>query len=89
MSKKTEQPEVEQTQQTEAPAAPAAEENMSKQLDELREKGKVNLYAPTLEKLNQDALALIAAAEGKAFAGAAGYNVIKGYTILITLKKED
>lgn len=89
MSKKTEEPEVEQTQQTEVPAAPAAEETTSKQLDELHEKGNVTLYAPTLEKLNQDALALIAAAEGKAFAGAAGYNVIKGYTILITLKKED
>jgi len=91
MSKKTEQPEVEQTQQTEVPAAPAAEETTSKQLDELHEKGKVTLYAPTLEKLNQDALALIAAAkaEGNVSAGAAGYNVIKGYTILITLKKED
>ena len=90
MSKKTEQPEVEQTQQTEVPAAPAAEETTSKPIDVLREKGKVNLYAPTLEKLNQDALELIAAAEGKAFAGAAGYNAIKGrYTIIITLKKED
>ena len=91
MSKKTEQPEVEQTQQVEetAPAAPAAEETTPKQLEELCEKGKVVLYASTLEELNQDALALIAAAEGKAYAGAAGYNVIKGYTILITLKKED
>ena len=89
MSKKTEEPEVEQTQQTEVPAASAAEETTSKQLDELHEKGKVTLYAQTLEKLNQDALELIAAAEGKAYAGAAGYNVIKGYTILITLKKED
>ena len=93
MSKKTEDPEVEQTQQTEetAPAAPAAEETTSNPLDVLREKGKVTLYAPTLEELNQDALALIAAAkaEGNVSAGAAGYNVIKGYTILITLKKED
>ena len=91
MSKKTEQPEVEQTQQTEVPAAPAAEETTSKPIDVLREKGKVTLYAPTLEKLNQDALALIAAAkaEGNVSAGAAGYNAIKGYTILITLKKED
>ena len=89
MSKKTEQPEVEQTQQTEVPAAGAAEETTSKPIDVLREKGKVTLCEPTLEKLNQDALALIAAAEGNAYAGAAGYNVIKGYTILITLKKED
>lgn len=89
MSKKTEQSEVEQTQQTEVPAAPAAEETTSKPIDVLREKGKVTLCAPTLEKLNQDALALIAAAEGNAYAGAAGYNVIKGYTILITLKKEE
>lgn len=90
MSKKTEQQEVEQTQQTEVPAAPAAEETTSQPIDVLREKGKVTLYAPTLEKLNQDALEIIAAAEGKAYAGAAGYNVIKGYyTILITLKKED
>ena len=91
MSKKPEQPEVEQTQQTEVPAAPAAEETTSQPIDVLREKGKVTLYAPTLEKLNQDALALIAAAkaEGHVSAGAAGYNVIKGYTILITLKKED
>lgn len=91
MSKKTEQPEVEQSQQTEVPAAPAAEETTSKPIDVLREKGKVVLYAPTLEKLNQDALELIAAAkaEGNVSAGAAGYNVIKGYTILITLKKED
>ena len=89
MSKKTEQPEVEQNQQTEVPAVTAAEETTSKPIDVLREKGSVTLYAQTLEKLNQDALALIAAAEGKAFAGAAGYNVIKGYTILITLKKED
>lgn len=90
MSKKNEQPEVEQTQQTEVPAAPAAEETTSKPIDVLREKGKVNLYAPTLEKLNQDALELIAAAkaEGNVSAGAAGYNVIKGYTIIITLKKE-
>ena len=90
MSKKTEQPEVEQTQQAEVPATPVAEETTSKPIDVLREKGSVNLYAPTLEKLNQDALELIAAAEGKAFAGAAGYNAIKGrYTIIITLKKED
>lgn len=91
MSKKTEQPEVEQTQQTEVPAAPAAEETTSKPIDVLREKGKVTLYAPTLEKLNQDALALIAAAkaDGNVSAGAAGYNVIKGYTIIITLKKEE
>lgn len=91
MSKKTEQPEVEQTQQTKVPVAPAAEETMSQPIDVLREKGKVVLYAPTLEKLNQDALELIAAAkaEGNVSAGAAGYNVIKGYTILITLKKED
>lgn len=88
MSKKTEEPEVEQTQQTEVPAAQAAEETTSKPIDVLREKGKVNLYAPTLEKLNQDALELIAAAEGKAFAGAAGYNDKKGHTIIITLKKE-
>ena len=90
MSKKTEEPEVEQTQQTEVPAAPAAEKTTSKPIDVLREKGKVNLYAPTLEKLNQDALALIAAAEaeGNVSAGAAGYNVIKGYTIIITLEKE-
>jgi len=89
MSKQKEQPEVEQTQQTEVPATPVAEETTSQPIDVLREKGKVTLYAPTLEKLNQDALALIAAAEGKAYAGAAGYNVIKGYTILITLQKED
>ena len=89
MIKKTGQPEVEQTQQTEVPAAVAAEETTSKPIDVLREKGKVTLYAPTLEKLNQDALEIIAAAEGKAYAGAAGYNVIKGYTILITLRKED
>lgn len=91
MSKKTEQPEVEQTQQTEVPAATAAEETTSKPLDVLREKGKVTLYATTLEKLNQDALELIAAvkAEGNVSAGAAGYNVIKGYTIIITLKKEE
>lgn len=90
MSKKTEQPEVEQTQQTEVPAAQAAEETTSKPIDVLREKGKVTIYAPSLEKLNQDALELIAAAEGKAYAGAAGYNAIKGcYTIIITLKKED
>jgi hypothetical protein len=89
MSKKTEQPEVEQNQQTEVPAAPAAEETTSKPIDVLRENGSVTLYAPTLEKLNQDALALIAAAEGNAYAGAAGYNVIKGYTIIITLKKEE
>lgn len=90
MSKKTEQPEVEQTQQTEVPAAPAAEETTSKPIDVLREKGKVNLYAPTLEKLNEYALELIAAAkaDGNVSAGAAGYNVIKGYTIIITLKKE-
>ena len=90
MSKKTEQPEVEQSQQTEVPAAPAAEETTSKPIDVLREKGKVVLYAPTLEKLNQDALELIAAAkaDGNVSAGAAGYNVIKGYTIIITLKKE-
>ena len=49
MSKKTEQPEVEQAQQTEVPAAQAAEETTSKPIDVL----------------------------------------IKGYTILITLKKED
>lgn len=91
MSKKTEQQEVEQTQQTEVPAAPAAEETTSNLLDVLREKGKVTLYAPTLEKLNQDALELIAAAkaDGNVSAGAAGYNVIKGYTIIITLNKED
>jgi len=91
MSKKTEQPEVEQAQQTEVPAAQAAEETTSQPIDVLREKGKVTLYAPTLEKLNQDALELIAAAkaDGNVSAGAAGYNVIKGYTILITLKKED
>lgn len=90
MSKKNEQPEVEQTQQTEVPAAPAAEETTSQPIDELREKGCVTLYAPTLEKLNQDALEIIAAAkaEGNISAGAAGYNVIKGYTIIITLKKE-
>ena len=92
MSKKTEEPEVEQTQQAEqtAPAAPAAEETTSKPIDVLREKGKVILYAPTLEKLNQDALELIAEAkaEGNVSAGAAGYNVVKGYTIIITLKKE-
>ena len=70
------------------PAAQAAEETTPKQLEELCEKGKVTLYAPTLEKLNQDALALIAAAEGKAYAGAAGYNDKKGHTIIITLKKE-
>jgi len=93
MSKKTEEQEVEQTQQAveAAPAAVAAEETTSNLLDVLREKGKVTLYAPTLEKLNQDALELIAAAkaEGNVSAGAAGYNVIKGYTIIITLKKED
>jgi len=91
MSKKTEEPEVEQTQQAveAAPAAVAAEETTSNLLDVLRDKGKVTLYAPTLEKLNQDALEIIAAAEGKAYAGAAGYNVIKGYTIIITLNKED
>lgn len=91
MSKKTEQPEVEQTQQTEVPAAQAAEETTSKPIDVLREKGSVTLYAPTREQLQEDALALIAAAkaEGNVSAGAAGYNVIKGYTILITLKKED
>ena len=89
MSKKTEQPEVEQTQQAEVPATPVAEETTSKLIDVLREKGKVALYAPTLEKLNQDALELIAAAEGKAYAGAAGYNLIKGYTIIITLQKEE
>ena len=88
MSKKNEQPEVEQ-QQTEVPAAPAAEETTSKPIDVLREKGSVTIYAPTLEKLNEDALEIIAAAEGKAYAGASGYNVIKGYTIIITLKKED
>ena len=88
MSKKTEEPEVDQTQQTEVPAAPAAEETTSKPIDVLREKGSVTLYASTLEKLNQDALALIAAAEGKAYAGAAGYNDKKGHTIIITLKKE-
>ena len=48
MSKKTEQPEVEQAQQTEVPAAQAAEETTSKPIDVLREKGKVTLYAPTL-----------------------------------------
>lgn len=89
MSKKTEQPEVEQTQQTEVPAAQAAEETTSKPIDVLREKGSVTLYAPTREQLQEDALSLIAAAEGKAYAGAAGYNVIKGYTIIITLKKEE
>ena len=89
MSKKSEEPEVEQTQQTEVPAVPAAEETTSKPIDVLREKGEVILYAETREQLQEDALALIAAAEGKAYAGAAGYNVIKGYTILITLKKED
>ena len=89
MNKKTGQPEVDQTKQTEVPAAPAAEETTSQPIDVLREKGKVTLYAPTLEKLNQDTLEIIAAAEGKAYAGAAGYNVIKGYTILITLQKED
>ena len=90
MSKKPEQPEVEQTQQTEVPATPIAEETTSKPIDVLREKGKVILYAPTLEKLNQDALELIAEAkaEGNVSAGAAGYNVVKGYTITITLKKE-
>lgn len=90
MSKKPEQPEVEQTQQAEqtAPAAPAAEETTSKPIDVLREKGSVTLYATTREQLQEDALALIAAAEGKAYAGAAGYNVIKGYTIIITLQKE-
>lgn len=91
MSKKTEEPEVEQTRQAveAAPAAVAAEETTSKPLDVLREKGKVTLFAETREQLQEDALALIAAAEGKAYAGAAGYNVIKGYTIIITLKKED
>ena len=88
MSKKTEEPEVEQTQQTEVPAAPAAEETTSKPIDVLREKGQVTLYAETREQLQEDALALIAAAEGKAYAGAAGYNATKGHTIIITLKKE-
>ena len=88
MSKKTEEPEVEQTQQTEVPAAVAAEETTSNLLDVLREKGKVTLYAETREQLQEDALALIAAAEGKAYAGAAGYNDKKGHTIIITLKKE-
>lgn len=88
--RKTEQPEVEQTQQTEVPAAQAAEETTSKPLDVLREKGKVTLYAETREQLQKDALALIAEAkaEGKVFAGAAGYNTTKGHTIIITLKKE-
>ena len=90
MSKKTEEPEVEQTQQAveAVPAAVAAEETTSNLLDVLREKGKVTLYAETREQLQEDALALIAAAEGKAYAGAAGYNDKKGHTIIITLKKE-
>ena len=90
MSKKTEEPEVEQTQQAveAAPAAVAAEETTSNLLDVLREKGKVTLYAEAREQLQEDALALIAAAEGKAYAGAAGYNDKKGHTIIITLKKE-
>lgn len=90
MSKKTEDPEVEQTQQTELPAAPAAEETTSKPIDVLREKGKVTLYAETREQLQKDALELIAAAkaEGNISAGAAGYNATKGHTIIITLKRE-
>lgn len=88
MAKEKEKAQEQQAQQPEVPAAPAAEETTSKPIDVLREKGRVTLYAATREQLQKDALELIAAVEGKAFAGAAGYNVIKGYTIIITLKKE-
>lgn len=88
--------EQEQEQQAQQPAAEqqatttalAAEETTSKPIDVLREKGKVTLYAETREQLQKDALELIAAAEGKAFSGAAGYNATKGHTIIITLKKD-
>ena len=91
MSKEKEQAQEQQAQQPEVPAAVAAEETTSKPIDVLREKGRVTLHAATREQLQKDALELIAAAkaEGNVSAGAAGYNVIKGYTIIITLKKED
>ena len=83
MSKKTEDMEVpveEQTPQT----------NNNALLSELNANGKVTLTAKTREELQEIAVALINASEGKAYAaGAAGYNEnLDMQVITIKLKEE-
>ena len=82
---------AEQIQQPDAvPAAPAAENTPSSPIAELQEKGIVTLTAQTREQLHEDALALIEAAEGNAYAlGAAGFNPENGLFTITIKKKEE
>ena len=78
-----------QTQQPESVPAAKAAENTKSPIAELTEKGFVTLTAKTREQLQEDALQLIDAAKGKAYAGAAGYNAEIGlFTLTIQLKEE-
>lgn len=83
MSKKTENMEVPVEEQTQQP-------NNNALLTELNATGKVTLTAKTREELQEIAVALINASEGKAYAaGAAGYDEnLDMQVITIKLKEE-
>ena len=96
MSKKVEtidEQEVEQTQQpvdTSPADTPPAEFSPSAALAELTEKGVIILTAKTREQLQDDALSLIAASDGRAYAtGAAGYDVEHRLHVITIKLKED
>ena len=82
-----EEQEAEEGQQPDnAPAGSTAAETDNEALAELMEKGSITLTAPTREQLQADALALIEAAEGRAYAtGAAGFDSLTN-THKITIK---
>lgn len=82
-----EEQEAEEVQQPDnAPAEEPAAETDNKALAELMENGSIILTAPTREQLQADALALIEAAEGRAYAnGAAGFDSLTN-THNITIK---
>ena len=73
----------------EQPAEQPAKVPASSPIAELKDKGVITLTAKTREQLQEDALQLIDAAKGKAYAGAAGYNAEIGlFTLTIQLKEE-
>ena len=84
--------ELENQEVIEQPAEQPAEvpTDSSTLLAELGKKGSVTLKAKTKEQLQEDALALIEASEGKAYAnGAASYESDIDMYIINILRKED
>ena len=96
MSKKVgtiDEQEFEQTQQpadTASADTPPTEFSPSAALAELERDNIITLTAKTREQLQDDALSLIAASEGRAYAnGAAGYDADNGLHKIVIKLKDD